>query len=247
MRSLGWQSLCVGLALALLMSLGFWQLRRLEWKEALVARVEARTKLAPVDLPPLGDWRGLAADDYDFRHVQMQGRFDFSGLALVFSQAPPGVGMEPGFLVLTPLRLQSGGVVLVNRGFVPQSKAAAGGWRSRPEGMVTITGLMRAPQARNSFTPADDPGKNQWYTLDPVTIGAALKLAEAAPFLVQQDSSGDSWVPGSDDLLRVSTTAPEIPNNHFSYAVTWFGLAVALAIVFAFYARGRLASRGAGF
>ncbi len=242
-RSLAWQSLCVGLALALLMSLGVWQLRRLEWKEALIARVEARTKLAPVELPSVGDWRGLAADDYDFRHVQMQGQFDFTGLALVFAQAPPGGGVEPGFLVLTPLRLQSGGVVLVNRGFVPQSKAAAGGWRSSPQGMVTITGLMRAPQARNSFTPADDPGKSQWYTLDPISIAAALKLEGAAPFLVQQDARADTSLAQSDGLLRVSAGAPEIVNNHFSYAVTWFGLAAALAIVFAFYARGRLVAR----
>jgi surfeit locus 1 family protein len=242
-RSLGWQSLCVGLALALLMSLGFWQLRRLDWKEALIARVEARANLAPVALPPLSDWPRLAADDYDIRHVQMRGRFDFAGLALVFSQAPPRGGMEPGFLVLTPLRLESGGVVLVNRGFVAQSKAAGGAWRSGPGGAVTITGLMRSPQARNSFTPADDPAKSQWYTLDPVNIAAALKLEEAAPFLVQQDSGGESALGQADGLSRVFTGAPEIPNNHFSYAVTWFGLAAALAIVFAFYARGRLAAR----
>ena len=59
-RSLVWQSLFAALALGLLLTLGVWQLRRLEWKESLIARLETRTRAAPVEIPPPSDWAGLA-------------------------------------------------------------------------------------------------------------------------------------------------------------------------------------------
>jgi surfeit locus 1 family protein len=145
LRSLGWQSLCVGLALALLLSLGFWQTKRLQWKEALIARVDARMRVAPVPPPPQSAWSALSPEDYDYRHVRLSGAYDLAHSVLVYSQAPPGGGLEPGFVVLTPLRLDGGGVALVNRGFTSKSKAEQGAWKREPVGRVTISGLMRAP------------------------------------------------------------------------------------------------------
>jgi surfeit locus 1 family protein len=239
-RSLGWQSVCVALAFALLLSLGYWQTKRLHWKEALIARVEARIGLAPVAPPPQSEWAALIPEDYDYRHVRLSGEFDLGHSALVYSQAPPGGGLEPGFLVLTPLRLDGGGVALVNRGFTPKSKAEQGAWKREPTGRITITGLMRAPQGRNMFTPEDNPARGEWYTADPVKIEAALGTEPGAPFMIQQDPAGDYAAKEAEGLLRAPIATPEIPNNHFAYAVTWFSLAAALAVIFAFYARARL-------
>jgi surfeit locus 1 family protein len=236
-RSLGWQALCAGLAFALLLSLGFWQTRRLQWKEALIARVETRMRAAPTTPPPRDQWASLSPEEYDYRHVEVRGEFQHSLNALVYAQAPPGGGLEPGFVVLTPLRLDAGGVVLVNRGFSPKSKIDRGAWKTQPAGRVGISGLLRAPQARNMFTPEDDPQRGLWYTIDAARIVAALGIEGAAPFVLQQDPGPEASAEG---LLRTQTEAVDIPNNHFSYAVTWFSLAVALAVVFAFYARGRL-------
>lgn len=237
-RALVWQSLCVALTLGLLLTLGVWQLRRLEWKESLIARVETRSRTAPGALPPQNDWAGLLGENYDYRHVQAKGRFDLAKSAQIFALAPAGAGQEPGFFVLMPLRLESGGVVLVNRGFVAQSKAGGGAWRLKPNETTTITGWLRPPQSRNTFTPADDPGKGQWYTSDPAKIAAALGLTEAAPFVLQQEDA----VGLEDELFRLAPDASDLPNNHLSYAVTWFGLAAALAIVYAVYARSRISA-----
>jgi surfeit locus 1 family protein len=239
-RSLVWPAVFAGLAFALLVSLGLWQMRRLGEKEALIFRIETRAHVAPKDLPARADWPSLSGDDYDYAHVRATGRFDLEREALVFSQAPASAGSEPGYLVVTPFVLDKGGVVLVDRGFVAQSKAGDRAWRRRPLGETTITGLMRKPQSRNAFTPADDPERGVWYTRDPGKIAAFLKLTEAAPFIIALDAPGDGGQPASGDFPRPAPGVPEIANNHLSYAVTWFGLAFALAVVFAMFARGKL-------
>ncbi len=77
--------------LVLLISLGIWQLHRLAWKEALIARIEARSQAAPVPLPPPSEWPTLKPDDYEYRHVDLRGRFDRRE-ALVFRGSGPGRG-----------------------------------------------------------------------------------------------------------------------------------------------------------
>ena len=99
------------------------------------------------------------------------------------------------------------------------------------EGPVTLTGLMREPEGRNWFTPADDPATNQWFTRDPAAIAKAEGLGCTAPFSIDADASP---IPGG--LPQGGETVLDIPNNHLSYAMTWFGLALGLAGVFGVYA-----------
>ena len=224
-------------AFALLCGLGVWQLERLKWKEALIARIEARVTAAPAPLPAETQWQTLAPDDYDYRRVSVTGVFDSQREALVFrslevSKADDG---GPGYLVLTPLRLASGASLIVNRGFIPQTmRERAARPAAVPVGEVALTGLMRPPEARNLFTPADDPGKGAWFTRDPAAIAAALGLARAAPFTLDADAAPGQGFP------RAGVTVLAIPNSHLSYALTWFGLAAALAAVFAMAALRRL-------
>ncbi len=235
-RSLVWQGAVATVVFALLVSLGLWQLRRLDWKEALIARIEARATGAPVDPPPRADWASLAPEAYDFLHVRATGVFDFGRDILVFAPAPASAPPEPGYQAFSPFRLSGGGVVFVNRGYIPQSRAKGDDWRRVPQGETTIRGLLRAPQARNSFTPADDPQKGRWFTRDPAGFAAHLGLADVAPFLLDEDP-GDQ---NPEGLIRAAMDPGAIPNNHLSYALTWFGLAAALVVVFAVYARGQL-------
>lgn len=220
-----------------LVGLGVWQLRRLAWKEALIREVAERTAAAPVGLPPRADWAALKPDDYAYRHVVATGTFDHAGEVRVFRPLEDARGPFRGIgdLILTPFRLSTGGTVIVNRGFVPEERLdpatrAAG----QVSGPVTITGLMRETEARNAFTPADDPATNRWFTRDPAAIAASLHLADAAPFTIDEDAGG---APGG--LPQGGETVLSFPNDHLSYALTWFGLAVGLAGVFAVYAWGR--------
>lgn len=216
-----------------LVGLGMWQLRRLAWKEALIRSVAERTVAAPVPLPPPRDWPGLRPEDYEYRRVTATGRFDHALEAHVFRPLVTARGPFHGLgdIVLTPFHLAGGGTVLVNRGFVPEARLDPA---TRADGQVpgetTITGLMRAPQDRNGFTPADDPARNQWFTVDPAAMAAHDGIADAAPFVIDEDAG---QAPGG--LPQGGETLLDFPNSHLSYALTWFGLALGLIAVFGAY------------
>lgn len=236
-RALVAPAVATAVMFVILVGLGTWQVRRLGEKEALIARVEQRYNEAPVGFPPRDEWTAMQTADYDYRPVRASGHYEAGPDALVYALTPEGFGVEPGFYVVTPFRLDSGGVVLVERGFLPHSKAQDPARRAPPLGAMTITGRLRAPQSRSSFTPADDPARNIWYTRDPAAITKALGLGDAAPFTLALDGSG----PIGPDAPRPVAAKPTFPNNHLSYAFTWFSLALADIVVFALYARSQLA------
>jgi surfeit locus 1 family protein len=241
----GWRSLivpglCTLAGLVLLIGLGVWQVERLHWKEDLLARIDARIHAPPVALPPASEWAVLAATDYDYTHVRASGRLDPSRTAFIFRGASgiPGAPAGPGYWVMVPLVRADGSAILVNRGFIAvdrkERRAAAGAERAAA-GETTVTGLLRPPESRGLFTPADNPDKGEWYTRDPGAIAAALHLDRAAPFSIDEDAHAAP--PGEP---AGGATVFDIPNNHFGYALTWFGLAAALAGVFGVFAARRL-------
>jgi surfeit locus 1 family protein len=218
---------------AILVLLGVWQLHRLAWKETLISEIATRSKGAPQPLPEPSEWNRLAPAAYAYRHVEFAGRYENDKEALVFYGAGPH-DLGPGYLILTPLRLDSGAVVIVNRGFVPDALAAKSARSAGEiEGETHVIGLMRPPQTRNLFTPADEPDKDIYFTRDPAAVAAHFGLAQTAPFVVDADASAPGgWPQGG-------MTEIDIPNNHLGYALTWFGLAVGLFVVFAAYLRAR--------
>ena len=224
------------LAVMLLASLGFWQLRRLAWKEALIAEVEARVH-APA-APLAASWTGLNAEVDEYRHVALHGVYDRSEAAFVFAtplHPRPGLD-EPGFLVISPLKLDDGRIVLVDRGFIDagQRDAFLVADRAAPPQPFNVTGLLRFDEPPRWFAPTDDPQGRVFYTRNVGAIAASLGLNAAAPFIVDADASPYSGV------LDAGQTRIAFPNNHLEYAITWFGLAIAWIVAFAVYARGAL-------
>ncbi len=217
-----------------LVGLGVWQLQRLAWKEALIRTVAERTVAAPVPLAPRADWAALTPDAYEYRRVAAAGTFDHSEEVHVYRPLVSARGPYRGLgdIVLTPFHLASGGTVIVNRGFVPNERLDPA---TRPAGQVagpvTVTGLMRSPQERNGFTPADDTARNQWFTADPAAMAKAYGIGDAAPFVIDEDAG---QAPGG--LPQGGETVLAFPNSHLQYALTWFGLASALLGAFGVWA-----------
>lgn len=222
--------------LAILLGLGIWQLQRKGEKEALIARIVARSHAEPpAPLPSAGSW-DPARDEFD--RVRVTGTFLHDKETLVHGLAAgevPGRALQ-GYYVLTPLRRGDGGTVLVNRGFVPtELKDPATRRAAQVEGPTTVTGMLRAPEVRTMFVPAPDPAKGEWFNRDIAGISAAKGLADAAPYLVEADATPNpgGWPKGGQ--LRV-----DLPNNHLQYAFTWFGIAACLLGVFGVFAWRRL-------
>lgn len=239
----GWRGLLAPaiaalVALAILLGLGTWQLRRMAWKEGLIAQIETRARAQPVPLPPEAAWNGWSAAAEEFRRVRASGTFRHDRETLVHGLAPgerPGAPRQ-GFYVVTPLVQPDGSTVLVNRGFVPSElRDAARRTAGQAEGETSVVGLLRASESRGLFVPENEPARGEWFTRDIPAIARAGDLSRVAPFLVEADAT-----PNPGDWPKGGQLRLDLPNNHLNYAFTWFGIALCLVGVFGAFAWRRL-------
>lgn len=231
-RPVPWALLIIsGLAMAILVSLGTWQVKRLHWKEGLLAAIDERTHLGPVPLADvLAKLRGGA--DIDYIPVSVEGRFDHSKEQFFFATHRG----QSGYFVYTPLEVAgSRQIVFINRGFVPFDRKDAA---TRAEGQVArpakVIGLARNKlDAKPSFlVPDNDPAKNifYWKDLAAMTKNAGFDPAVIVPLFIDANDA-----PNPGGLPQGGVTLMDLPNNHLQYAITWYGLAAALAGVVAVY------------
>lgn len=223
--------LAAGLAFLALVSLGTWQLQRLQWKEALLAEIDQRIHSKPA---PLSDviphfWQ---TEDVDYLPVTATGTFDNTKEQYFFAT----YNGATGYFVYTPLllegfhdaRLANYEAILVNRGFIPYERKDPG---TRAEGLVegqvTITGLARNPlgEKPSRLVPDNDPEKNIYYWKDMVLMAqrAGIEGPGLVPFFIDANDA-----PNPGGLPIGGVTIIDLPNNHLQYAVTWYGLAAAL-------------------
>ncbi len=220
-----------------LIGFGIWQLDRRTWKENLIATVTARLARAPEDLPPRTRWPQLTPQADEYARVKFPAEFLAGEEALVYTAGSafrPDVH-GPGYWVFAPARLAGGSIVVVDRGFVPaERKDPATRAAGAPHGMIDVVGVMRWPETRGLFTPANDAKSNVWFLRDPKAMAAAKKWDTAAPFYIEQESPippGGLPLPGK--------LAVNLPDNHLQYAITWFGLALGLTGVYGVWLFGR--------
>lgn len=212
------------IALIILLSLGTWQLQRLMWKEALIASTQERIHEAPV---PLSEMEKIYKTEgtVEYRPVTVSGIFMHPGERHFLATH----GGASGFYIYTPLMLEDGRFVMINRGFVPYDKKdpdtrIAG----QLDGPVTVSGLARDPLAQkpSSLIPDNDIEKNVFYWKDwaaMIESSNVPALNQAVPFFIDADSK-----PNPGGLPIGGVTIIDFPNNHLQYAMTWYGLALAL-------------------
>lgn len=224
-------------AFAGFMALGIWQVERRAWKLDLIERVESRVHAPAVPAP---SDRAAAAQEY--LRVRLSGTFLHQQETLV--QAATRLGS--GYWVLTPLRRDDGGLVLVNRGFVPPSYRERDARRAgEPGGRVTVTGLLRLTEPGGAFLRDNDPAAGRWYSRDVAAIAEARGLTGVAPYFVDAEAAPVA-VGGGAKQPVAGLTVIAFRNNHLVYAVTWFMLAVMVAGGAGYAAREELRPRGPG-
>ena len=223
-RRLLWPSLMTVVMFLILIGLGTWQVQRLHWKQGILAQI-ARAEAAPAN--------PLPANPDPYSKVAVTGRLlnDHSaGYGAEVRDMPAGPVL--GTQLIVPLERHDAAPVLVDRGWVPSARREP---IDQPSGEVTIEGYVRPGDKPGLFSATDDKAGRQFYTLDPAAIGAALGLTHVAPFVlvaIGQASPGHWPIPAQH--------LPRPPNNHLSYAITWYGLALALVVIFTLWARKAL-------
>ncbi len=219
-----WPTLITVPSLIVLLALGTWQVQRLHWKEGLIAARQSALAAAPVPLPATLDDPAAFA----FRRVTVRGRFRHRDEIHLIATSLEGEG---GYQVVTPLeRADGGGIVLVNRGWVPYERKHP---ESRAEGQlageVTIEGIATLPGSKGFFVPDNDDDANVWFWRDLPGMARHLGL-EVQPLFVE---AGPAPNPGG--YPRGGQSRVELRNDHLSYAITWYALAAALAAVYLIY------------
>lgn len=204
--------------------LGLWQMDRLAWKQGVLANIETRITAGPVALPDLPE---PARDKY--LPVQMSGQFDEGAVRVLVSQKQVGAG----YRIISPFEGE-GRRILVDRGFIKVDAALP----AAPAGAVQITGNLHWPDDRLDSTPENDVAGNIWFARD---IGPMAEALNTEPvLLVLRDMSQPD---GAVTPLPVDTGG--IPNDHLSYAITWFSLAaIWLAMTTYYIQRTRRTGKG---
>ncbi|KAF8525677.1 SURF1 family-domain-containing protein [Trichophaea hybrida] len=210
-------------------ALGTWQVKRLEWKTALMAKLEDRIVKPPLPLPPQVD--PTAIEEFDYRQVLATGKFRHDQEMLVGPRVREG---ENGFQVVTPLERTDGSKILVNRGWISKAKKAhrERGPDALPQGEVTVEGLLRAPWKKNMFTPDNRPELNEFYFPD---VDQMAKLVQAQPVWIEETMAEPDLIVAMNAQASgkpIGRPAEvNIRNNHLQYIVTWYGLSFATSVM----------------
>jgi surfeit locus 1 family protein len=222
-------------ALFVFIGLGTWQLDRKSGKEALIATLTQRARAEPVDLPEAADWLAMHQIDDEFRRVKFQAEFLPGREALVYSSGSalrPDV-KSPGYFVFAPARTTSGAMVVINRGFSPDARARAPE-HPKPSGVIEMVGALRWPERAGWFVREHDEGDDTWFARNHVAMAARNEWGFAGPFYVELERPAP---PGG--LPRPGPLSVTLRNEHLQYAITWFGLAAIVVVMFGFWLRAR--------
>ncbi|MFZ4540593.1 MAG: SURF1 family protein [Rickettsiales bacterium] len=215
------------LAFTTCVALGTWQVKRMQWKQGLISAIAAANEQAPITALPKDK---AELETLQFHKVTLKGTWQGG---TEFHLAPRYWRDQFGYAIITPFTLTDGRVVLINRGWVMAKKKDAA---SRPEtavrGKATITGLVRVGAERNMMSPPNQPEKNIWFGRDVAKMGEFAKLPNVVPAMVDLIGEQDVKhlpVP-SDGMIRLR-------NDHLSYILTWYGIALGVLVIFVVYHR----------
>jgi surfeit locus 1 family protein len=197
--------------IAILVSLGLWQLRRLEWKEAMLAEITAKIAAAPVSLDSLATPDPASGM---YLPVSIEGATTGQELLVLSGRKGEGAGYE----VIAAYETAGGRRILLDRGFIPEEAKAA----ARPATSISGAGNLLWPNETDSYTPPPDAKSGVWFARH---VEAMAKVLDTEPVMVVlATASGDA-----QGISPTPVDTSTIVNDHLNYAITWFSLALVWA------------------
>jgi surfeit locus 1 family protein len=204
--------LFAAVGVAILVSLGIWQLQRLQWKEALIATVDAS-----IAGPAIALEEAKRRPSLDYAKVRLSGEFKSQDYVLMIGTAQGG----PAWSVLRPFALDDGQVLIVDLG-----KKREGEPPAPPAGQISVEALLRVHAGQKGLFDPDNPKQGrEWFWWDVRAMAQTLGTTETG--FTAQLLPGE---PATEGLL-VDQPKAALRNNHLGYAITWFGLAGVLVVM----------------
>jgi surfeit locus 1 family protein len=229
-------AVCAALLFTGFAALGTWQVYRLQWKLALIERVDQRVHAAAISAPAPDCWAQVSAENDEYRHVNASGVF----LHELSSKVQAVTELGAGYWLLTPLRQEDGSVVFINRGFITEAQSKAifsdqakvNSTVLGNDGRVVVTGLLRINEPGGGFLRKNDTASDRWYSRDVQALAQAHNLSPVAPYFIDAEvDKGSSSNNADTALIRpvAGLTVISFHNSHMVYALTWYALALMVA------------------
>ncbi|MCD6034339.1 MAG: hypothetical protein K0R63_80 [Rickettsiales bacterium] len=237
-------------AFLVLLTLGTWQVQRLLWKEQLVADITTKSAEPSEQLLSTASFDQENVKDWLYRKVEIEGTFLHDREVHLYTGAIQFKG-KTGYHILTPFeRTQGRGIVIVNRGWVPEAQKESS---SRPDSLVQGVQKIQAivlpdDKRKLSLLPDNDIKENVWFWQDISEMQSYTGLTLAPVILLAlQDDAHIQIAPNSMAWAEPNVPKEPFPmpsnghisvrNDHLQYAITWYSLAVILLVVYVVYHR----------
>ena len=195
-----------------LLSLGFWQIYRLNWKLELIEQIENSLKNDPVELSNI--------EKKNYLRIKTSGDIDFDKQIYLYNLNDAG---KPGFEVINPIKIGDENY-LVNRGWIPFEK------KDLPEINLVdqnqIVGTLMLQTKPSTFKPENDIEKNYWFTLD---------REDLLKFTGRNFSDYVIYLNGDYKIPKPRVITAKISNNHKKYAITWFSMAISILLIYLYF------------
>jgi surfeit locus 1 family protein len=195
-----------------LLSLGSWQLYRLNWKLNLLSEIENSLKNNPVEFSKV--------DKKNYLRIKTSGIIDFNKQIYLYNLNESG---KPGFEVINPIIINKENY-LINRGWIPFDK------KDKPEVNLinegNIIGTLKLQHKASTFKPDNDINKNYWFTLNREDI---------FKYTGKKFSDYIIYLNGDYKLPKPKVITANISNNHKKYAITWFSMAISILLIYLYF------------
>jgi len=207
-------SVFVYFIILVLLSLGCWQLYRLNWKLNLIQEIENSLKNDPIELSK--------ANEKNFLRIQTSGEIDFDKQIYLYNLNDNG---KPGFEVVNPILINDKNY-LINRGWIPFNQ------KDQPEinlvDEIKIIGTLKLQSKASTFKPENDIEKNYWFTLD---------RDDVFKYTGKNFSNFIIYLNGNYNIPKPKVITANISNNHKKYAITWFSMAISILLLYLYFRR----------
>ena len=198
----------------MLLSLGSWQLYRLNWKLNLLSEIENSLKNDPVEFSKV--------NKKNYLRIKTSGTIDFNKQIYLYNLNESG---KPGFEVINPVIIDNENY-LINRGWIPFDK------KNKPEVNLinesNIIGTLKLQHKASTFKPDNDINKNYWFTLNREDI---------FKYTGKKFSDYIIYLNGDYKLPKPKVITANISNNHKKYAITWFSMAISILLLYLYFRR----------
>ena len=232
-----WPTVFFVFSFVILVSLGTWQVKRLIWKNDLINFYLKQSTNNIINLHK----ENFVSEEIEYRKVRLTGKFLNKMEVHITGKTYEG---NAGFHVITPFLMQNGNYVLVNRGWVSENYKEA---KSRSFSLIneetSVIGIIRYPQKKGYFVPENEPDNGFWFTIKPTEIKKHLKI-DKETFIIK------FYVDALRQEKKINLPIGikekiNIRNQHLSYAITWYSLAIVLMIIYLsyHYSEGKLRIR----